>query len=143
MNMQTATAALETMEQMELCSTEPSESGEIPQGELSAEERKELKGGKGERGSSTEEATKTALRVVEGFEERVAARCTQLKQMVREDRRMGFRAVRDTVYELVGRDGADKEFENEHKNYWVPEAWLEKLPRLMRNAGRVPEGGEI
>ena len=41
---------------MEPSSSEPSESGEIPHEELSAEERMELKGGKEERGGSTRES---------------------------------------------------------------------------------------
>ena len=44
-------------EPMERCSTEPSESGEIPQEELTAEERGELKGKKRARGDSAREVT--------------------------------------------------------------------------------------
>ena len=49
--------AMEAVEPMERCSTEPSESGEIPRDQLTAEERKELRGKKRARGDSAREVT--------------------------------------------------------------------------------------
>ena len=49
-NVENTSCAMEAVEQMEMCNSEPSESGEIPQAELTAEERKELKGKKRARG---------------------------------------------------------------------------------------------
>ena len=48
--------AMEAVEQMETCSSEPSENGEIPRAELTAEERQELKGKKRAREDSAREA---------------------------------------------------------------------------------------
>ena len=55
-NVNDTSSAMEAVEQMETCSSEPSENGEIPQAELTAEERQELKGKKRAREDSAREA---------------------------------------------------------------------------------------
>ena len=62
-NVEHASCAMEAAEQMEMCNSEPSENGEIPQAELTAEERRELKGKKRAREDSAREAELARMHV--------------------------------------------------------------------------------